>query len=225
MRDWLTGGSFVKAIVGHYGSGKTEIALNAAVYLRGLKRRVRLADLDIVNPFFRSAEKSDMLRAHDIEAIYPQFALSAVDMPVLGPEILRAFENDGATSILDVGGDDAGAAALGRYKPQLDAARAELYYVLNPFRPRSRELSQIVALLSLVEARARLRVTGLIANANLGGYTTPDVIREGRALISEVSKETDIPVVAECGLASALEGGPWEQFPIVRYLMPEWMEH
>lgn len=224
MGTWLTGGSFVKAIVGHYGSGKTEIALNAALYLRGLGRRVRLTDLDIVNPFFRSAEQSDMLRAHDIEAIYPQFALSAVDMPVLGPEVLRAFENDGAVSVLDVGGDDAGAAALGRYKPQLDAARAELYYVLNPFRPRSNEKSQITNLLALVEARARLRVTGLIANTNLGGYTTPEVIGEGRALIAEVSKETGIPVVAECGLAEALRGGPWEQFPIVRYLKPEWME-
>lgn len=225
MHTWLTEGSFVKAIVGHYGSGKTEIALNAAVYLRGLGRRVRLADLDIVNPFFRSAEQSDMLRAHDIEPIYPQFALSSVDMPVLGPEILRAFENDGAVSLLDVGGDDAGAAALGRYKPQLDAARAELYYVLNPFRPRSNTLAQITGLLSLVEARARMRVTGLIANANLGGYTTPVVVREGRALIAEAAKQTGIPVVAECGLAGALQGGPWEQFPIVRYLMPEWMEN
>lgn len=225
MRDWLTRGSSVKAIVGHYGSGKTEIALNAAIFLREQGKRVRLADLDIVNPFFRSAEQSGMLRAHDIEAIYPQFALSGVDMPVLGPEILRAFEDDGAISILDVGGDDAGAAALGRYKPQLDRARAELYYVLNPFRPRSNELTQITSLLALVEARARLRVTGLIANANLGGYTTPDVVREGRALVAQVSDQTGIPVVAECGLASALEGGPWEQFPIVRYLMPEWMEH
>ncbi len=225
MRDWLTRGSFVKAIVGHYGSGKTEIALNAAIFLREQGKRVRLADLDIVNPFFRSAEQSGMLRAHDIEAIYPQFALSGVDMPVLGPEILRSFEDDGAVSILDVGGDDAGAAALGRYKPQLDRARAELYYVLNPFRPRSNELTQITSLLALVEARARLRVTGLIANANLGGYTTPDVVREGRALVAQVSDQTGIPVVAECGLASALEGGPWEQFPIVRYLMPEWMEH
>ncbi len=225
MHDWLSGGSFVKAIVGHYGSGKTEIALNAAVYLRGLGKRVRLVDLDIVNPFFRSAEQSDMLRAHDIEPIYPQFAGTAVDMPVLGPEILRAFEDDGAVSILDVGGDDAGAAALGRYKPQLDATNAALYYVINPLRPRSNELAQITSLLALVEARARLRVTGLIANTNLGGRTDPDIVRAGRALVSQVSAQTGIPVVCECGLASALDGGPWEQFPIVRYLMPEWMEY
>ena len=225
MHNWLTGGSFVKAIVGHYGSGKTEIALNAAVYLRAQGRRVRLADLDIVNPFFRSAEKLDMLSAHDIEAVYPQFALSSVDMPVLGPETLRAFEDDGAVSILDVGGDDAGAAALGRYKPQLDAARAELYYVINPYRPRSGDMGQILTLFSLIEARARIGVTGLIANANLGGYTTPETVREGRALIEAVSKETGIPVVAECGLSAALADGPWEKFPIVRYLMPEWMEN
>jgi hypothetical protein len=225
MHNWLTAGSFVKAIVGHYGSGKTEIALNAAVYLRNLGRKVRLADLDIVNPFFRSAEKSDMLLSLGIEAIEPPFARSAVDLPILGPEVLRAFAPDGATAILDVGGDDAGAGALGRYKPQLDAARAELYYVVNPFRPRSHDRDQIAALLPRVEARARVRVTGLIANANLGGYTTPETILEGRDLIAQISAETGIPVVAECGLPHVLQGGPYPQFPLVRYLLPEWMEH
>lgn len=227
MQKWLTAGSPVKAIVGHFGSGKTEIALNAAIYLRSLSRRVRLVDLDIVNPFFRSAEQTGLLRAHDIDAIYPQFALTGVDIPALGPEILRAFEPDGAVSILDVGGDDSGAAALGRFKPQLDATGAELYYVINPFRPRSATLEQILNLIALVELRARVPVTGILANANVGGYTTPDSIAEGRALIEEAARAAHIPVVAECGTKEAFAGtdAKWEKFTIERYLKPEWMEN
>lgn len=226
MHNWLTGGSRIKAIVGHYGSGKTEIALNAAVYLRAMGRGVKLIDLDIVNPFFRSAEQKDMLRAHDIEAIYPEYALSAVDMPVLGPEILRAFEPDGTTAIFDVGGDEAGAAALGRFKPYLDAASAEMYYVINTCRPRSCEKQQILDMMGMVELRSRLNIKGLIANVNLAGYTTGEIIAEGRALISEISGETGVPVVAECGMEAPLNEADemWEKFVLSRYLKPEWME-
>jgi hypothetical protein len=226
MHEWLTGGSRIKAVVGHFGSGKTEIALNAALYLRALNRAVKLIDLDIVNPFFRSAEQKDMLRAHDIEAIYPEYALSAVDIPVLGPEILRAFEPDGSVAIFDVGGDESGAAALGRYKPQLDAAQAEMYYVINPCRPRSRDREQILRMMEMIALRSRLSITGIIANTNLAGYTTAETLAEGRALIREIAQETGVPVVAECGLPTALEAAPteWEPFAITRYLKPEWMD-
>ena len=226
MHEWLTGGSRIKALVGHFGSGKTEIAINAALYLRARGGAVKLIDLDIVNPYFRSAEHKDMLIEHGVEAIYPKYALSAVDIPVLGPEILRAFDDDGAVSIFDVGGDESGAAALGRYKPYLDAARAEMYYVINPCRPRSCTRGQILSMMQMVSQRARLEITGIIANANLAGYTTGDTIDEGRELIAEVSKATGVPIVAECGLATALESATpkSEKFPIRRYLKPEWMD-
>lgn len=226
MHEWLTGGSRIKAVVGHFGSGKTEIALNAAVYLRALNRAVKLIDLDIVNPFFRSAEQKDMLRAHDIEAVYPEYALSSVDIPVLGPEILRAFERDGSTAIFDVGGDESGAAALGRYKPQLDASEAEMYYVINPCRPRSSERDQILRMMEMIELRSRLAITGIIANTNIAGYTTADTLAEGRWLIEEISRERGVPVVAECGLPEALNdaSSKWEPFAITRYLKPEWMD-
>lgn len=226
MHDWLTGGSRVKAIVGHFGSGKTEIALNAALYLRDLQRSVKLIDLDIVNPFFRSAEQKDMLRAHDIEAIYPQYALSAVDIPVLGPEILKAFENDGSTAIFDVGGDETGAAALGRYKPQLDAAQAEMYYVINPMRPRSCERDQILKMMEMISLRSRLNITGIIANANIAGFTDADTLSEGRVLIDEISRETGVPVVAECAMEHVLAQTEtkWEPFTLRRFLKPEWMD-
>ncbi|MGI6239340.1 MAG: hypothetical protein ACOYI5_06915 [Christensenellales bacterium] len=226
-QKWLTGGSRVKAFVGHFGSGKTEVAINAACYLREIGKQVKIVDLDIVNPFFRTAEQLDMLTARGIEAIYPPFARTGVDMPVLGAEVSRAFEADGSIAIFDVGGDDSGAAALGRYKPQFEAARGELYYVVNPYRPRSETREQILRLMERIRASARAEITGIIANANLGGYTTRETIAEGRELIAAVARETGILVVAECGVEPALgeSGGDWQKFAIRRHLKPEWMEY
>lgn len=220
------GNSRVKAIVGHFGSGKTEIALNIALSLTNAGQRARVIDIDIVNPFFRSAECAEKMRALGVEVLYPEFALSAVDMPILGAEARRAFLDDGVISIFDVGGDESGAAALGGFKRQLEEARADIFYVINPFRPRSREIGQVLKLITLVEARARVKITGIIANANMGGETTRDIIIKGRELIARAARESGLPVVAECGFESALAGvgGEWQKFPIKRYLVPEWME-
>lgn len=223
--DFELGSSRVKAIVGHFGSGKTEIALNIALMYRNSGRKSRVIDVDIVNPFFRSAECAEKMRELGVEVLYPEFALSAVDMPVLGAEIRRAFANDGVISVLDVGGDETGAAALGGFKTQLDEARADVFYVINPFRPRSCEIGQVLSLMELVEQRSRIKITGIIANANMGGETTAEIIDEGRRLIALAANEAGLPVVAECGLASARPNtGEWRWLSIERYLVPEWME-
>lgn len=215
---------FHKAIVGHFGSGKTEIAINAARYLARSGVSTCLVDLDIVNPFFRSAEKKDLLISEGIDVIYPQFALSAVDIPVLGADIIRAFENPGV-SIFDVGGDDSGAAALGVFKERAESTGTKLYYVINPYRPRSSAIGQITALMEKVSLRARMDICGIIANANLGSLTDPTVLREGREIIQRVSELTGIPVVAECGVDGTFsEGSKWEPFIIERTLKPEWQD-
>ena len=213
-----------KAIVGHFGSGKTEIAINAARYLARSGVRTCLVDLDIVNPFFRSAEKKNLMIAEGIDVIYPQFALSAVDIPVLGADIIRAFENPGI-SIFDVGGDDSGAAALGVFRERTEATGTELYYVINPYRPRSSTAEQIIMLMEKVTMRARMDISGIIANANLGSLTDPTVLKDGRGVIKSVSCVTGIPVVAECGIESAFsEGSLWEPFIIERTLKPDWLD-
>jgi len=218
--------SRVMAIVGHYGSGKTEIALNIALSMQKSGRRARVVDMDIVNPFFRSAECAEKMRALGVEVLYPEFALSAVDMPTLGAEVRRAFEDDGCISILDIGGDDAGAAALGGFANQLNALGAEMYYVINPYRPRSRDIEQIKTMFSLIEARSRMKVSGIIANPNMGRETTPEIIRDGEPLIAEVAEKLGVPVIAECVREDIAEGfaGGWDVFPIQRFLVPEWMD-
>ena len=112
-----------------------------------------LVDLDIVNPFFRSAEVKPLLVEHGVEIVYPAYALSGVDIPILPAEVERAFTTDGF-SVFDVGGDDDGAVALGRYHAQFAACPADVYFVVNPFRPRTAEVAQALRLMEAVERRA-----------------------------------------------------------------------
>ncbi len=223
---WYLSGCRLKAIVGHFGSGKTEIAMNAAIAARRAGQAAAVVDLDIVNPFFRSAEKKDELAALGVETIYPTYALSPVDIPALPAEITSVFHREELRVFFDVGGDDPGAAALGTYYPQFRRHGLDIYYVINPFRPRSSSREQILELMEKVRQRARQPIRGLINNANVGDYTDEDALDRGRDLIREISAETGIPVVAEYALAR-LTGGDASipRYPLTRILKPEWMEY
>ena len=221
---WSTGSRF-KAVVGHYGSGKTEFSLNMALAARKAGRRALVADMDIVNPFFRSAEQGQRLNAAGVELIAPPYALTGVDLPVLGPEIYAIFEEPERFCVLDVGGDDAGAAALGGLSGRLSAQGADLYYVVNPYRPFSSTPEQVMEMMERIQRRARLKVTGLVNNANLGAETGTEELLRGRALLETVSRQSGVAVVCECGfeeVLAQLPPGP-PSFPIARYLMPEWL--
>ena len=221
---WNTG-SRIKAVVGHYGSGKTEFSLNMALAARAAGRRALVADMDIVNPFFRSAEQGERLKRAGVELIAPPYALTGVDLPVLSPEISAIFEQPERFCVLDVGGDDAGAAALGGLSGRLAAQGADLYYVVNPYRPFSNTVERVMEMMERIQRRARLQVTGLVNNANLGEETGAEELLEGRTLLEKVSRRCGVPVVCECGFEGVLQQlppGP-PSFPIARYLMPEWL--
>lgn len=217
----------IQAIVGHYGSGKTEIALNLALRLRDRGQRACVVDLDIVNPFFRSAERHELLKERGVELIHPPFALTGVDIPVLGADVERIFSDHSLFSILDVGGDDAGAAALGKYKPRFEREPIGVCYVVNVFRPFSKTVAQIVDMIGRIQLRARVPVTHLINNANLGDATEPAHILEGQRILAQVARETGIPIAAVSGLPSVLSQLPAldvPSLPLARLLKPEWME-
>ena len=222
--DWLFAGRRIRVLVGHYGSGKTELAVNMALAL-AQKARAMLIDLDIVNPFFRSAELTPLLQENGVEVVYPAYALSGVDIPILPAEVERAFATD-AHCVFDVGGDDDGAVALGRYHAQFAACPAEVYFVVNPFRPRTAEVEQALRLMREVERRARLEVTGLAVNANLGAETGVEELRAGREFIESLSQKSGLPVAFEAGPAQALCALPerWPRLCVRRYLAPEWMD-
>ena len=211
-------GHRIKVIAGHYGSGKTEISLAAALDIRSSGLPAAVVDLDIVNPFFRSAEQSELLKSAGVELFAPDFALTAADIPILGPEILSVFERDDLRVLFDVGGDDAGAAALGRYRPQFQRTGCDMYIVVNPFRPRTGTVEDTRDMIDRIERRARIGAAYLIDNTNLGDETTPQVLSEGRRMVDEVSRATGIPVF--CRVRTAPEE---DAFLISRRLKPEWL--
>jgi RecA/RadA recombinase len=222
---WKTGR--IKAVVGHYGSGKTEIALALAFQAADGGRVVKVADLDIVNPFFRSAEQEKALAARGVGLIAPPYALTGVDLPVLPAEVQSVFDDSSIRAVLDVGGEEAGAAALGRYKPQFERTGYELFYVVNVFRPFSEDEDQIIRQMERIARRARLTLTGLINNGNLGPWTTAEHLLEGQAILQKVSERTGVPVVAVAGEARVLASAGNLSAPVIPLhlmLKPEWMD-
>lgn len=214
-------------IAGHYGSGKTEIALNLSIALRQEKAKVTLVDLDIVNPFFRSAEQEKLLASHGVDLLKPIYANTSVDIPSLPPQILGVFAEKGGQVIFDVGGDDAGAAALGAYAPQFATADKVFYMVVNPYRPRSGNVKQIVEMYNAISRRARMMPDALICNANLGDGTCKSDILEGLVILRRAAEEIDVPIAYICaleGLCPQLACAHIPLFPVKRYLKPEWME-
>ena len=185
-------------ITGHYGSGKTEFSVNFALSLKEKHENVILVDLDIVNPYFRSHDAKALLENAGITVLAPHYAGTNVDIPVLPPEIMRIFEEKDAQIVLDVGGDDDGAIALGRYKQYFDKTDYEMYLVVNTRRPLTSTAEEIIEMKEQIEIASRLTVTGLISDTNLADETTTEIVLEGVAITEEVSKKTGLPVVFVC---------------------------
>ena len=208
----------VTLFAGHYGSGKTNIAVNWALYLRGLGHSVTIADLDIVNPYFRTKDSERELREAGIRLIASPFANSNVDIPALPGELYAVVDDRTAHAVLDVGGDDRGALALGRYSPALlEENDYAMLAVLNCHRPLTATPADAVTVLREVEAAGSLPFTGLVNNSNIGAATTPDTVRASMAYAEEVSRLTGLPLVmttAEESVAAALRGEIPDLFPL-----------
>ena len=218
-------------LVGNYGSGKTELALALARRLRKeCTGRVALVDLDIVNPYFRSAEQAELLQKEGVEVKAPSFAMTTVDIPALPAEIQSVFDSDYERVVIDVGGDDTGAVALGRYAPSIAACRSQMQvlYVVNPFRPLSSTADDVAEMFALIESRARLRPDWLVNNGNLQRETTARDLIESQTLLEEISKRVDTPIGMVCGMPALEPDLPEAMrslfFPIEPLMLPEWMD-
>lgn len=210
-------------VTGHYGSGKTEFSVNFALSLKKTYEKVILVDLDIVNPYFRSHDAKELLEKEGITVLAPAYAGTNVDIPVLPPEIMRIFEEKDAKIVLDVGGDDDGAIALGRYKQFFDKADYEMFLVVNTRRPLTSTPDEIIEMKNGIEVASRLTMTGLISDTNLADETTPEIVLEGVRITDTVSEQTGLPVVYVCateGIAQALPDSiQGKVFPITRRLL------
>ena len=218
----------ILVLVGNYGSGKTEISLNLALKLARRGDKVTLVDLDIVNPYFRSSERTELLEKEGVKVYAPSFAMSTVDVPSLPADIQAVFADKSRRVIFDVGGDDTGAAALGQYKPYFDQDDVEVLFVVNAFRPLSGDADSVCDLMLRVAGRSRLSPTAVINNANVAWETEESDLVRGEELLREVSTRMNLPIGYLCAKQDILDKLPdhlsGERIAIDILMRPEWME-
>ena len=214
-------------LTGNYGSGKTELALNLALQFSE-QYNTTLVDLDIVNPYFRSGEKADEMRRAGIRMLMPTYAMTTVDIPALPAEIQSVFEVPSDRVIFDVGGDDTGAAALGRFYPSFMARREQtkVIFAINCMRPLTRKTEDIIDLAERIQNRGRLKIDLLINNTNLADMTEPEMIEAGEEVTLSCAKKLDVTDVITAGKADVLKRCRLRTptLTIARYMAPEWME-
>lgn len=218
---------FAKTIVitGHYGSGKTNLSLNLAMDFRRRGKPVVLADLDIVNPYFRTAEFQDFSRQNGIDLLASDYAGpgTSLDIPALTGRLDARIGGD-KPLIIDAGGDDAGAQALGRYAPRIEEAGYTMLYVINRYRYLMKEPEESVRLLRQIEFVSRLRVTHIANCSNLGLATTAEEIRAAMDYARQVAKLADLPIAltaARTQIVDNLSDIP-DLFPVEVYVTAPW---
>ena len=198
----------VYVMIGNYGSGKTELALNFAFRAAERGERTELLDLDMVNTYFRLTERGRMTRMSEIRLVSPNFACSGIETLSVPAEVASAFDMDWDTVVFDVGGDAVGATAVGRYHQDfmdLEPGSLEVLNVVNIRRPLAGTVERIIHLQEEMQIHSRLKITGMVNNTNLAQLTTPAELREGYEMIREVSLRTGVPVSYTSGKKELLD--------------------
>lgn len=185
----------VSIFAGHYGSGKTNIAVNFAYQLKKTGNDVEIADLDIVNPYFRTKDASQFLSDNNIRLISSVMAGSNVDTPALPPEAYSIVEDKSKYAVIDVGGDDRGALALGRYTPYISKENNyDMFFVINKYRYLTKNASDTIEVMREIEDAASLKFTGIVNNSNIGDNTKPEDVLESISYANEISDITNLPI-------------------------------
>lgn len=185
----------ITLLCGHYGSGKTNVAVNMAYDQKEKYERVAIADLDIVNPYFRTKDSAKDFEDRGIELIASEYAGSNVDIPALPQQIYSICDQKDKQVIIDVGGDDRGAYALGRIAPSILAENNyEMLFVINCFRPLTRDADSTLEVMREIEYAAKIKFTAIVNNSNLGEETTSEDVLKSLSYAEEISKKTGLPI-------------------------------
>ena len=204
--------------MGHYGSGKTNIAVNYAISLAAEEKPVCIADLDIVNPYFRTADSARELEAAGIDLVRPQYANSNVDLPALPPESYRLVRDKKTYGVMDIGGDDRGAYALGRFAPFIrEENDYRMAFVVNFCRPLTQTPEDALEVMREIEAACGLRFTCIVNNTNLGSETDPQVLLDSLEPLEGLSRLSGLPIwlhTVRQDLVPALSGDISPVFPL-----------
>lgn len=214
-------------IVGNYGSGKTETAVNLAFNRRAAGVDVAMADLDLVNPYFRTREARQILFEKGIRLVLPEAKYMSADLPILAPQVAGLIRKPAELTILDAGGDDVGSIVLAALADSLEGRKIKLVQVVNPLRPFTNNVDGCMRIRDEIEYSSKLKITGFVSNANLMDETTPDIIYKGYELIQELSERTGLGVEFITAHEDLLPGLDMARFetpvlPILRWLVPPW---
>ncbi len=186
----------ITIISGHYGSGKTNIAVSLALDLKKKHENTAIADIDIVNPYFRTKDSESRLAENGIRLICSEYANSNVDIPALPQDMYAVTDDKTMYSILDVGGDERGALALGRIAPKIrEENNYEMIYVVNKYRPLTSDAESAIEIMREIEAACKLKFTCIINNSNLGVETDEQAVMSSLGYAEEISEKTGLPVL------------------------------
>lgn len=215
----------ITIISGHYGTGKTEFAVNLAIAMAQEGRDISLVDLDIINPYFRSFERRRELEKKGI-TVYVTSNEGLADTPSLPGSIMSVFTNKDQQSVIDLGGDPAGARILGYYRPQLEETDFDFWFVINQNRPETSTLENVVHYFERTQTMSGQKITGLVNNTHLGRETTAEDIIKGDAFAAEAAKKLRLPLICTTGerkFRKELEGKlAGSFFPLDIYMIKPW---
>ncbi|HIT86703.1 MAG TPA: ATP-binding protein [Candidatus Coprocola pullicola] len=217
----------ITIITGHYGSGKTEFAVNYSVKLSQISPKVTLGDLDIVNVYFRSRERKAQLQEMGIHVISSSIEGDSVDIPAVAA-ITSPVRDKSTRYIVDLGGNDTGTMVLGRIKPLLDLSETDFFMVVNTNRPNTSSPEGIIKEMKSIEGASGLKVTGFVNNTNLIRETTAENIAMGDKILKEASRLSGVPIKYTTYVEEVLheplpEGLSGELFPMKFYMRKDWM--
>lgn len=221
-------GNRITVICGHYGCGKTNLTLNLALEAARQGGPVTVADLDVVNPYFRSSEYGALLERHGVRLIAPVFAGTTLDTPTLPPDVYSVFEPRAGRVFLDAGGDDAGVTALGGLHEQLAQSGYDMVYIINRYRVLSQTPEEAACLLREIEAASRLKATALVNNSHLGVETCRDTLTDALPFAQRTAELTGLPLLYSTAPDFAIKSGETlpEGFKLVkRYVKFYWEEN
>jgi hypothetical protein len=217
----------IVVIVGNFGSGKTEVSINLAVSQKRAGVDVKIADLDLVNPYFRTREARKPLLKMGIEVVVPEEKYLQADLPILSPAVAGLIRRPSDLTLIDVGGNDVGATVLAALADSFRNKRVHMLQVVNPFRPFTDTIESCLKIRDEIERASKMAINGIIGNANLIDETSVDDIYSGYDFVKALSGESRLPlefITASVELLPEIDTGRFScpVLPIERQLVPPW---